>query len=615
MDYMIARWSALPNLFWLAGEDQDTKQSGTLAFNREFGGYFAAREPWKHLMSTEPNRFQGFPFTTAEDLRWVSYICLEDSDAPGAKHIQQYGLDAVPLQVMMGEDYYEQDYGGPPSGKADPRFYYRWAMWSWILSGGSCNYGGRYGAIHPYSQTSRADLRWTGPGGTDFTGHPLAGLDSVPYIWPYFRDRNLDLGSFRPNDERASDLDGRDGKRRPKLMERGQDEFLVYHPNAAAEGNAARVDQTRTARLRIDLTAAPGDFQVEWYRPHDGQAEGGETVQGGAPRDLTAPWPGCDVLVRLSRRADSPAVRPENADGIAARYPGDAGIERDPRVLFAESFETGGLEALGKRWGEISNKEGKVMAFSGVVPPASVGRRSLEMTATLGENTGGHLYTRLPRGQEKVFARFYVKFAADAGTIHHFVTLGGYQPPTAWPQGGAGERPRGGDRFTAGIEPYGSYGRYAAPGAWNFYVYWHEMKGSADGKYWGNGLAPARPAMVPRERWQCVEVMLGCNSAPDKSDGELALWLDGQPAARFGPGAKRGRWTGMGFSLTEQGGEPFEGFHWRTSADLKINFFWLLFYVTENAARQNRVSNPNPVQKVWFDDIVIGTAYIGPLQN
>ena len=310
-----------------------------------------------------------------------------------------------------------------------------------------------------------------------------------------------------------------------------------------------------------------------------------------------------------------PTAALQKTEGIAAQYPGDAGIGRDPRVLFAENFETGNIEEIGKRWGEISNKDGKVMAFSSDVPHASAGKRSLEMTATLGENTGGHLYTRLPRAVDKAYARFYVRFAADAAYIHHFVTLGGYNPPTAWPQGGAGERPRGDDRFTVGIEPYGNYGRYAAPGAWNFYTYWHEMKGSADGKYWGNSLTPAQPALVPRDRWQCVEVMLQCNSAPDKSDGELALWLDGKQVMHIGSGAGRSHWTGMGFSLVEQGGEPFEGFRWRTNDQLKINFLWLLHYVTELPGRQNHVAKPNPINRVWFDDIVVSTEYVGPIQK
>jgi hypothetical protein len=327
---------------------------------------------------------------------------------------------------------------------------------------------------------------------------------------------------------------------------------------------------------------------------------------------------GWSVVVMLALAALSLPARAErlpHGHGLAAKYPGDRGMAGDPAVLWAEDFEHGDLAALGRRWDNVSNKHGRVLAFSEDVPGASAGRRSLQMTATLGENTGGHLYTRLPRGVDRAFARFYVKFPADAEYIHHFVHLGGYNPPTRWPQGGAGTRPRGDQRLTVGIEPTGGRGRFPAPGIWNFYLYWHEMKISADGKYWGNSLTPARPAIVPRDRWQCVEIMLQCNSAPDNSDGELALWLDGELTAHFAPGARRGRWTGMGFTLLEHEGERFDGFRWRTSNDLKINFFWLLHYVTEQAARHNRVADPGQVNRVWFDDIVIATDYIGPIRN
>jgi hypothetical protein len=168
--------------------------------------------------------------------------------------------------------------------------------------------------------------------------------------------------------------------------------------------------------------------------------------------------------------------------------------------------------------------------------------------------------------------------------------------------------------MTVGIEPTGSNGRYQAPGVWNFYTYWQEMKVSAGGRYWGNGLQPPQPAVVPRDRWQCVEVMMKANSAPNAADGELALWLDGKPVMHIAKGVRRGPWTGMGFKLAESGGEPFEGFRWRSSNDLKINFFWLLHYVTENAARQNRVAAPSRPNRVWFDDIVVSTEYVGPIK-
>lgn len=299
--------------------------------------------------------------------------------------------------------------------------------------------------------------------------------------------------------------------------------------------------------------------------------------------------------------------------GLSAKYPGDAGISGDPAVLVAETFEEASLESILGRWDDVSNEDGKVLALSKDVPTDSAGTQSLQITATLGENEGGHLYRRLPRGVEQLYSRFYVKFPDEAQYIHHFVHVGGYNPPTPYPQGGAGTRPRGDDRVTAGIEPTGCYGSYPAPGVWNFYCYWPEMKISADGKYWGNGLRPAEDVLIPVDTWQCVEVMMKLNSSPDSHDGELALWVDGKLRGHFTQRASRTEWSGEGFRLTEAGGEPFEGFRWRTSADLKLNFFWLLHYVTEGAYQMQGVAHPKPANVVRFDDIVVATKYIGPV--
>lgn len=311
-----------------------------------------------------------------------------------------------------------------------------------------------------------------------------------------------------------------------------------------------------------------------------------------------------------SQEAQKPGAE---SPGIAAKYPGDIGIERDADVIFAEDFESTSLEEVTKRWSEAKTERGKTLALSKDSPPGSRGKQSLQATATLGEDQGGHLYKRLERGYDKLHARFYVKFAEDSGYTHHFVALGGYNPPTSWPQGGAGVRPTGDDRIYVGIEPNGNHGKSKPPGAWTFYNYWHEMKISADGKYWGNALQPKAPIQVPRGRWQSIEVMAKLNTTPDADDGELALWIDGVEAMRIAKGTRRTEWSGMGFQTLGEGGEPFEGFRWRKSGDLKLNFFWLLHYVTENAARQNRVESPAKVTRVWFDHVVVATRPIGPI--
>ncbi|MBI4605689.1 MAG: hypothetical protein HY721_27295 [Planctomycetes bacterium] len=68
---------------------------------------------------------------------------------------------------------------------------------------------------------------------------------------------------------------------------------------------------------------------------------------------------------------------PAPKDGLAALYPGDVGIERDPRVIFAEDFEENSLEALWKRWETVGAKES--MSFGADVPSGSAGKQSLLM--------------------------------------------------------------------------------------------------------------------------------------------------------------------------------------------------------------------------------------------
>lgn len=303
--------------------------------------------------------------------------------------------------------------------------------------------------------------------------------------------------------------------------------------------------------------------------------------------------------------------------GIAAAHPGDRDISNHPAVVLSDDFEYEDVAELRKKWEEVKSLEGSILSLA-EDSPRGAGRRCLQVTARPGRDTGGHLYQSLPQGHETLHLRFYVKFPQPPHYIHHFVHLGGYNPRTSWPQGGAGERPRGDERITVGIEPHGDNGRFPAPGAWTFYTYWHEMKVSTGGKYWGNGIRPQHdPPRVPAGRWQCVEVMVKLNgfspTGEPLADGELALWLDGRQILHVKEGTPRAHWSGMGFlTLPEGEGEPFEGFRWRTSPDLKLNFVWLLHYVTDGIAARNNAPQPEE-NTVWFDNIVAATDYIGPI--
>jgi len=263
--------------------------------------------------------------------------------------------------------------------------------------------------------------------------------------------------------------------------------------------------------------------------------------------------------------------------GLAARFKADAGIAAHPAVIFADNFETGDL---GSRWDETNSA--KALSLS---PPGDeiCGRRCLKVEARLGENQGGGL-TKWFEPAERVFVRFYVRFDAGCDYVHHFVTLRankGSHGGDKWSGfGGAGLRPSGDERFSTALEPWGNWGRWPAPGKWNFYSYWHEMKESPDGKYWGNSFLPEAQEVIQKERWICAEFMMKHNTA-GQADGEQAFWIDG---------SLLGHWRGI---------------NWRKTDSLKANALTLESYVTDRWTR-------NPTNIVYFDNVVIARGYIGP---
>ncbi|MHC4438702.1 MAG: hypothetical protein ACYS3S_15170 [Planctomycetota bacterium] len=291
--------------------------------------------------------------------------------------------------------------------------------------------------------------------------------------------------------------------------------------------------------------------------------------------------------------------------GLASQYKGDKGIEKDPDVIFVENFEAGSLDDVKARWESVKSLE--MMSLSADVFAASAGKQSLLMTHIGGKGTGAHLYRRLLPGYEQLYVRFYVKFAEDCYPIHHFVHVGGYNPPTPWPQGGAGIRPTGDARFTTGIEPFGRKWK------WDFYSYWMGMRSSPDKKSWGHDFINDDNLKAEREKWICVELMMKMNDPVTESNGEQAIWIDGkswksggQVVSHLGRGFPKGKWVWDSF-MPDLQGEPFEGFQWRSDKDLNVNFLWILLYITKAPAGH--------ISKVWFDDIVVAKKYIGPVNS
>ncbi len=172
------------------------------------------------------------------------------------------------------------------------------------------------------------------------------------------------------------------------------------------------------------------------------------------------------------------------AEGLSAKYPADAGIERDLAVLFAEDFESGDM----KKWDQVQGR----MVMTEDSPNA--GRWCVQALMERGRNTGGNAIKWFMPGADAVYARFYVKFSPDYQYCHHFVWLSANLRGNKWSSfGKAGLKPDG-TYYSTGMEPWFAWGRNPPPGEVNFYSYYLDMEPDRKmNKYWGTGFFPPGP--------------------------------------------------------------------------------------------------------------------------
>ncbi|HOW73465.1 MAG TPA: hypothetical protein PKY77_22930 [Phycisphaerae bacterium] len=265
----------------------------------------------------------------------------------------------------------------------------------------------------------------------------------------------------------------------------------------------------------------------------------------------------------------------QEGPGLAAKYDHDRGIERDPAVLFADGFESGEL----RRWDDTDGNSPPAVRVVDVPGLVHTGRKAVQLEVQPGKGVGADLVKLLSPGQDRVYARWYCRFAEsfDQGNLMHFVQF--WAMRERWQLGRSGEKPDGTDFFCTSLEPWRDWGRNPAPGAMGFYTYYPGMKPDPSGPYYGNEFRPKKPpVIIDRGRWYCMEMMVKANH-PEQADGEQVFWIDGK---------LKGRYTDI---------------RWRTTEKLKINGLWLLLYIHNN----------KQVNRVWFDDIVVATEYIGPI--
>ena len=299
------------------------------------------------------------------------------------------------------------------------------------------------------------------------------------------------------------------------------------------------------------------------------------------------------ATIAVAADAPSPARRAvpssplPGSEGIAARYPGDAGIERDPAVVFHDDFETG---EIGRTWDEVyvrtlRQPTARVTALAAETAAAIArGARSARASLHRGSHSDVSLFKRFNPGYDELYMRHYVRYGSDYGYHAH----GGSGFRADWGKGafrGAGKAPDGDKFFWATLEPIGRPDRgWGPPGALIFYAYWWKMKPDGRGNHWGNWFQPQPDHVPPLESWVCIEWRVKANTA-GREDGELDCWIDGRKSGEF------------------------RNINWRSTDSLKINQVQLSLYLEPESYDR---SGGGTTRTVWYDDVVVATKYIGP---
>lgn len=285
----------------------------------------------------------------------------------------------------------------------------------------------------------------------------------------------------------------------------------------------------------------------------------------------------------------------QRGDGIAGDYPGDVGIGDDPRVIFADDFESyASASDLTTRWDDayqsaqlrIATEDANVYA----------GAQAIEMTAPAQDVELSNAVSKtISPEQDVLYLRYYSKFEANfdiVGSSHNGSEVSAHYFVDG--QATPGVPADGMNKFLVAYENWRGDAATASPGDQNVYVY-HPLQRDAYGDhFFPNGdvmpntsiefdFGPdfvARPNVIPElDRWYAYEVMVKANT-PGELDGQITCWIDGEVIA------------------------DFPNLRFRDVPELTIDHFSLSFHFRDN---------PTETRK-WFDNVVVATSYIGPMQ-
>lgn len=282
-------------------------------------------------------------------------------------------------------------------------------------------------------------------------------------------------------------------------------------------------------------------------------------------------------------------------EGIAAKYPGDVGIEGHPDVIFADDFESYAQPSdLQQRWDAVYQMQQIRIATE--TSNIYFGKKALEFSVPQQDNELSNATDKvLTQERDVLFLRYYSKFQPPydvVGSSHNGSSISAHYFING--QATPGVPADGKNKFLVNLENWRGEAATPSPGHLNVYVYHPEQRSQ-----WGDHFFPSgtvtpysptpfdfgsdfvsRPEVLTElDKWYCYEYMVKANT-PGMRDGRIMFWVDGVLKADFG------------------------NLRFRDIATLKIDRFGLSFHIGSNSAGAT---------KKWYDNVVAATSYIGPL--
>ena len=280
--------------------------------------------------------------------------------------------------------------------------------------------------------------------------------------------------------------------------------------------------------------------------------------------------------------ASKPAGVPEGL-GLAAKYPGDVGLETDPAVLIFEGFEdtpktVGWMQEGG--WFGGTGFTPETGQFLTDKDPAA-GKKCVEFHLKKGQKSAAPgMFHKIPP-QETVYIRTYRKFEEG------WEWPQGYGPHDLGIHGYLGEFTAPTDSDLHILLDFWMTGdtilRVGTPKQemkdWNSFVRqnYGPIPVGADGFPWNI----AKPDKIVPGKWHCSELMVKLSS-PGKRDGIVRLWVNGKLCTNF---------TDVPLRDAQH-------------ADLKLSLLLYSHYFHPGSPKD---------QVHWADQLVVATEYIGPV--